>query len=413
MSNPNDDLVSAVSAQAHAFPESELRPEDLPPGLATRLDEASVIGLGEASHGTQEFFDLRFRLVRLLVQSFGVRAIGFEAGFDPMCRVGELVAAGEGEIRPAVEELGYRPFRTEPMLAILEWLQSYNASRPPEDRVRIYGFDTTVVEYASNGLRSFLERVDADVDESLFADLDTMTAGYDGEDERQAMLESARRAHSRLAPLFRDHEAAWVDATSRRAYEAASHRLHLVDVQLDAHERDREGRMALRDEAMAENAEWIQARTDGPIIVWGANGHLGRGRHVLEEWDVDVPSMGEWLAESYGDGYCSIGLETATGAVAAKDFSAGEVVDYPIPDPPAGSIPAVLGQVDDPVFWLRVDAGQDDPAIREWLRSEPRRHNIWGGHPEGDNPVRYSDCSRGEFDWLLFVRETTPLVHLD
>lgn len=413
MAGPNDDLRSSLSELAVPLPDAgELTASDLSDGLCARFDDATVVGLGEASHGTQEFFDLRLRLVRLLVEEFGVRAVGFEAPFDPLCRVDELVTAGEGDVRSLVAGMDiYRPFKTETMVDLFEWLQSFNASRPPADRVHVYGFDTTIIEAAANEIEPYLDRVGADVDASLRADLDTMTSGYDSDDERRALLESARRVHATLESMLDANEAAWVEATSRRAYEHVRHRLHLVGTQLEAHEGDRGERMALRDETMAENVEWIHERSTGPLVLWGHNGHLARGTRVFEEYEA--PAMGEWLADAYGDRYCPVGFELGGGEVAALDAGAGEVVEYPVPDPPSGSVPDVFGQVDEPLFHLSVEDLYDAPSTREWLRSEPRRHDIWGGTPDGDNPVNYNRRDLGGFDWVVFVRETSPLVHLD
>ena len=207
-----------------------------------------------------------------------------------------------------------------------------------------------------------------------------MTSGYGSDDERRAMLESARRMHATLKPILDANESAWVEADSRRADERVRHRPHLIEGQLEAPERDREGRMALRDKTMAENVEWIHDRSTGPVVLWGANGHLNRGRHVLDEWDVDVQSMGKWLADSYGESYCPIGFDTGAGTVAAEDFAAGEITAYSIPDSPSGSILNVFGQVDEPQFYVSVDDLHDESTIQEWLRTRPRRHvSICGG----------------------------------
>jgi erythromycin esterase len=417
MAESEDDHVASLSKLAVPFPDtSDLTATDLPERCRSRLDDAAVVGLGASSHGTQEFFELRCRLTQLLVAEFGVRAIGFEAEFDPLCRVDDLIATGEGDIRSLVSEIDlYRPIQTETMVDLFEWLQSFNASRPPEDRVHIYGFDMTVIEQATTGLRSYLEGVGADVETSVLAALDTTTAGYGSDDERQALLESAQRVHSALNPMLDENETAWVEAESRQAYEHARHRLHLVDRQLEAHERDHGGRMALRDETMAENVEWIHHRSTSPVVIWGHNGHLNRGRHVLNGagWDVDVQSMGEWLANSHGETYCPVGFELGGGRVAALDGETGDVVDYPVPDPPSGSIPDVFRQVDDLQFYVSVDDLYDDSSTQDWLRTRPRRHDIWGGHPNGNDPVHYRPSDLDEFDWVVFVRETSPLVHLN
>jgi erythromycin esterase len=416
MPEPNGDLISSVSELAVPFPNGggDLAQKDLSDGLRSQFADATVIGLGEASHGTQEFFDLRFRLIRLLVEEFGVRAIGFEAPFDPLHRVDDLVVAGEGDIRSLITESDiYRPMKSETIVDLFEWLQSFNASRVPEDRVHVYGFDMTVIEAVTNEIGPYLDRVGADIDSSLHEDLDIAMSGYSSDDERQALLESAQQVLATLEPILDANESAWVDATSRRAYEHIRHRLHLIDHQIEAHERDHERRMALRDRTMAENVEWIHDCSIGPVVIWGANGHLNRGRHILDGagWDVNVQSMGEWLAKAFGEAYCPVGLELGGGRVAALDAKTGEIVDYSIPDPPSGSVPDVFRQVDHPLFYLSVDDLSDDTTTREWLRKRPQRHAIWGGHPEGDNPVHYQPSDLEEFDWLFFVRETSPLLH--
>lgn len=415
MSDPNEDLVSSLSEFAVPYPDTDkLTTMDLPDGFRSRLDDAAVIGLGEASHGTQEFSELRFHLIRLLVEEFGVQAVAFEAPFHQFSQIDERVTAGTGDIRSVLTGMdGYRPMRTVPIANLFEWIQSVNAERPAEDHVHVYGFDTTIIADAAIGIEPYLDRVGADIGASLRDDLETMRAGYDSEDERQALLESARRVYSTVPPMLDANESAWVEADSRRAYERVRHRLNLIEVQIEAHKRDPEGRHALRDETMAKNVEGIHDRSTGPVVIWGANTHLGRGRHILDEWDVDIPAMGKWLADSYGDRYCPVAFETGAGRVAAKDFAAGAVEEYPIPDPPSMSIPAVFREVEEPVFAVSVEGLYDDSSIREWLQTQPRRHNIWGGTPDGDNPVKYIPSDLSEFDWLVFVRETSPLVHLD
>ena len=412
---PPEDLVASLSELAVPLPETgALTPRDLPEGLRSRLEAASVVGLGESSHGTQEFYDLRARLTRLLVEAFGVRAVGFEAPFHPFCRIDDRVAAGSGEVRPILAGLdGYRPMRAEPLAELFEWLRSFNASRPAGDRVRVYGYDMTVIRDAAVGIEPYLDAVGADVDPSLREALGRMTAGYDSEEERRAVLAATRAATESLEPMVEANEAAWVEAESRREYERVRHRLDLLEGQLEAHARDHEGRMALRDRTMADTVEWIAGRSTGPVALWGHNGHLNRARHVLEEWDVDVPSMGEQLDAALGEGYCPVGLETGGGRVAATDFAAGETAEYPIPDPPSGSVPAVLGQVDGPLFCLSTEALYADPTVREWLGTGPRRHDIWGGKPDGGSPVNYLVSELTTFDWLVFVRDSSPLAHLD
>jgi erythromycin esterase len=271
----------------------------------------------------------------------------------------------------------------------------------------------TYIQRAVIGIEPYLERVGADIDSSLREKFNTLRAGWEAEKDLQPMLDTTRKALSTLQPMVDAHESAWVEASSRGAYDEVKHRLHLMEAQLDAHERDFEGQMALRDRTMAKNVEWIHERSKGPVVLLGHNGHLNRGRHTLEEWDVDVPSMGEWLTETYGDAYCPVGLGLGGGAVAAMDGTIEERVEYPVPDPPSGSIPDALRQVNEPLLYLSVEDLHDNPVVREWLQTQPLRHTIWGGHPDGDAPVRYRASDLSEFDGFLFVSETSRTIPLN
>ncbi|AUV82591.1 hypothetical protein C2R22_13855 [Salinigranum rubrum] len=104
-----------------------------------------------------------------------------------------------------------------------------------------------------------------------------------------------------------------------------------------------------------------------------------------------------------------VGLELGGGVVAALDGETRDIVEYPIPSPPPGSIPDVFRRVDDPLFSVSVDELYDAPSVREWLRTQPQRHDIWGGHPDGDSPVHYRSSDLSGFDWVVFVDETSPL----
>lgn len=113
----------------------------------------------------------------------------------------------------------------------------------------------TVIEYATNGLRSDLERVGADVDESLFADLDTMTTGYGSDDEREALLESARWVHLTLEPMLDANESTWVEADSRQAYEHVLHRHGAADAVRLTRGRSFEALSAI--ETLSSRSEWM------------------------------------------------------------------------------------------------------------------------------------------------------------
>ena len=109
MSDPNEDLVSSLSELTVPYSNTDkLTTMDLPDGFRSRLNDAEVIGLGGASHGTQEFYELRSHLIRLLVKEFEIQAVAFEAPFHQFSQIDERVTAGTGDIRPVLTEMDGR-----------------------------------------------------------------------------------------------------------------------------------------------------------------------------------------------------------------------------------------------------------------------------------------------------------------
>lgn len=113
-------------------------------GLAAILQlaaGATILGLGESTHGTAEFFQLKARLIRLLVERAGVRTIAFEASWERAAAVDRFLTNGEGDPRAVVQGLGFWTWSTEEVAALVEWMRQFNLGRPGTDQVRFAGFD--------------------------------------------------------------------------------------------------------------------------------------------------------------------------------------------------------------------------------------------------------------------------------
>jgi erythromycin esterase len=103
---------------------------DLQPSGDT-LASAKVVGLGEATHGTREFFQLKHRILRYLVVEQGVRTFAWESGFAMSRALDDYVRRGAGDAKTALSTGGYGVWQTEAVLAMVEWLGSYLASAEP------------------------------------------------------------------------------------------------------------------------------------------------------------------------------------------------------------------------------------------------------------------------------------------
>src|SRR5262245_33173649 len=113
---------------------------DLEP-LKEVLKDVQVVGLGESTHGTREFFQFKRRIVQFLVTTLGFTAIAIESAASDMEPLNDYVVHGRGSLADAVAAQGYIAYDNDDFVALMAWLREHNRALPVEQRVRVFGVD--------------------------------------------------------------------------------------------------------------------------------------------------------------------------------------------------------------------------------------------------------------------------------
>lgn len=426
-----DYAIGLASTDPDAAP-----PPEVHDALASLFGGARVVGLGEATHGTREFFRLRHRLLRHLVTDHGARTLCLEAALSTGTALDEYVAHGEGDPREALAEDPFWIWETESVLALVEWLREYNADRPPADRVRVHGVDVQYAGGAVAGLEEFLAAVDPAFLDRVSEDLtradDDGVAPHRDDDPRPRIAAAERvvpRVEKRLAERRDEYAAAsseWACALARRQCRtlaaAAEYRAAMADrSDGDASTAEIERCLRVRDRAMADGVDWAADRSDGPVVVWAHDAHLNRVEQRRRSGDAAATSMGGFLADRHGDDYRAVGFAFGRGSFQAMGPVApgGDDPEYALREwtvsgPPADTLEAALAAVGDPVALYDLRSARTDDRLAEWL-STPRRHRSVGATYDPTAPDRYLveyDYATA-FDAVCFVAETSRSRPLD
>ncbi|HZJ09880.1 MAG TPA: erythromycin esterase family protein [Trueperaceae bacterium] len=320
------------------------------------------MALGEATHGAHEFFELKHRIIRYLVESHGFTVIAFEANMPESRAVDEYISGGPGD---AAEALGglFQVWNTREVLGLVEWLRQHNASATVP--VEFHGFDIQSSGAAARVVLDFLEHFDADF---------LATA----QDLYQPALELGREPNAsrflRLAPsLLRggrvvlDHLSAGRKAYAANAPETETEwavRNALLVVQMGEHAYDN---LNSRDRSMADNVLWLLERDpDARIILWAHNIHVTEARDV--GYGVET-RMGARLAAAIGDSYRSIGFVFAQGN-RALDSSPRTPTEHALPVAPT-TLGGQFHEVGEPLFFLDLGRLGDSPG-GAWLKVKQR-----------------------------------------
>ncbi len=425
-----DGLRDATTPLATTDPEADADADALAT-VCDRLADAAVVGLGEATHGTREFFELKHRIVRRLVVDEGVRAVALETGLPETMALHDYVVHGEGDPREALAGAGVECWTVRPVLSMVEWLRGFNAGRPPDDRVAIYGVGATHTSGAVRRLREHFEAVDPDVLDDLGADLALVDDDHDSPpvDDVTEWVAAAERVVSTLRAHLTDRRPRHLAATSERARTLAlryvtviERALRKVDA-LGCFEREAPAEYGRSEylrtirtagfpgRTMADNVAWVRDRADADtLVVWAHDAHLNRTAFSFPTGTATAPNLGAHLAERHGEDYYALGFSFGRGSFQAVSRADGEAglrehrLDGPLP----GTVDAVLDGLDEPLAVVDLRVARDDDRTADWL-SEPRRGFRTGWSYDPDAPEDHlAEYIYGDaFDGLCFVAETT------
>jgi erythromycin esterase-like protein len=400
--------------------------------LLELIGDAQVVLLGEASHGTHEFYRERARISQRLIEEEGFAAVAVEADWPDAYRVNRWIR-GVGEDRTPLDALGgFERFprwmwRNRDVLAFVSWLQQHNRSRPDERQVGFYGLDLYSLFASMQEVIGFLEKVDPEAAAraryryscfDAFGE-DTQAYGYAAEfgvtrsceDQAvQQLIELQRRAAD-LAQRDRrisDDELFQAEQNARLVKNAEQYYRTMF--------RGRVESWNLRDRHMADTLEaliahlgrkWGRAR----VVVWEHNSHIGDARATamgeMGEWNV-----GQLARERFGDQAVLIGFTTYRGTVtAASDWDAPVERKRVRPGMPE-SFEALFHTVGAADFLLAL---RDDARLTEAL-SDSRLERAIGViyRPESERVSHYFEARLPQqFDAVIHFDETRAVEPLD
>jgi erythromycin esterase len=396
---------------------------DLDP-LLERVGDARVVMLGEASHGTSEYYTWRDRISRRLIEEAGFSFIAVEGDWPDCYRINRFVRgmadAGEsaGAVLHAFDRWPTWMWANREVEALVDWLRQRNDGEAPERRAGFYGLDVYSLWDSMRAVVGYLDRVDPaaaararraygcfdpyehDVQEYAMA---TAVVPTSCEDEALRTLRELRR---NAAQYREDGREGYFDA-EQNALVARNAELYYRTMI-----RGGPDSWNVRDGHMMETLERLLAH-HGPharAIVWEHNTHIGDAR-ATDMARAGMVNLGQLGRERLGDrDVVLLGFAGYEGAVIAGRAWDAPMEQMPVPPARDGSWEDVLQQALARDALLLTDALHEvDAAIR------PRGHRAIGVvyHPERERTGNYvPTLLPSRYDALVFLQRTHALAPL-
>jgi erythromycin esterase-like protein len=305
--------------------------------LLDAIGERRIVLLGEASHGTHEFYQQRAEITKRLIAEKGFHAVAVEADWPDAQRVNRYVQL-RGSDQDAVDALAdFKRYpawmwRNADVLDFIGWLREYNDEHRTEDPAGFYGLDLYSLHSSIAAVLAYLRNVDPSAAERArqrYACFEhfgedpqayghAAAAGLDGcEDEVAAqLLELRQRAfdYARRDGRAAEDEFFSAEQNARLAANAEAYYRSMY--------RGRASSWNLRDQHMTDTLEaldtYISKRAGGAkIVVWAHNSHLGDAR-ATEMGQQGEHNVGQLARERWGNDTFLVGFTTFAGSVTAS-----------------------------------------------------------------------------------------------
>ncbi|WP_328966868.1 erythromycin esterase family protein [Streptomyces sp. NBC_00239] len=365
------EALRALERAAHPLRSTEPggRTADLR-ALAAMIGDAKVVGLGEATHGSHEFFAMKERVFRHLVEGEGFTTFALEMSWTAGLRIDEYLQGGAGDARRIAQEtLIGSPWEREEFVSLIAWMRRHN-DRHPGRKVHFMGNDVgaprlgddifdRVVSYVRASRPQDLARL-----ESLYAGLRPLddAFGYLRRPlaERRGNATTAQRAYDLVAAhKGGDESGAWAEQHARNiAQTFAFLALDLSDPEsVSAAEH-------LRDRVMADNTAWWHHRTGDKVLLSAHNGHVG---YLATDPFMYPTTQGAFLRNALGRGYAAIGFTFNRGSFLTATALGGAWGEVTVPAATPDMQEHTLDRVRDRDYYL--DLRTLPAAGRNWLNT--------------------------------------------
>ncbi len=422
------DALSIVREQAHSLKGDPSQYDALIEGIG----DARVVLLGEATHGTHEFYRERAFITRRLITEKGFSAVAVEADWPDAYRINRYVrgTGGDEDAVQALSDFGRFPtwmWRNADVLDFIGWLRTHNDALPADKRAGFYGLDLYSLRASMQAVLRYLDKVDPDASRRArgrYGCFDQFgeemqeygyaaSFGLHPSCEREVVTQLLELHRQRAEYASRDGRVAadeyfYAEQNARLVRNAEEYYRTMF--------RGRDESWNLRDRHMVDTLVELRrflsrTRQDARVVVWAHNSHLGDAR-ATEMGERGELNVGQLVREHDGANAVLVGFTTYTGTVTAASEWDGPAHRKHVRPALAGSYERLFHDVQMPRFMLPLRTDLEVSSVLAAPRLERAIGVLY--LPETERASHYFHARLSDqFDFVLHFDETRALEPLE
>lgn len=370
------------------------------------FENAKIFGFGEATHHGKEFFDIKAKFFKYLVETQHIKVFIIEDSYPSEAGINEWISGGKGNVETIANNFGIVPWYCKEIVNLLEWMRSYNLNKTKDEQIQFYGMDIQNVKGINQEIRDLVKNYNIPISEELLLVADMCV-------DRKVEYNKSNDWADIQIPKLNEIENILVDFQkgvkddSNAEFNVAIRALHYLKkytYYVQNHfSQD-------RDLKMFENVKWIieNKSKNGKAFIWAHNEHVNN-KGFANYTNRNIYNLGRHLKEYYKDDYYSVGFDFGKGTLGGYVFSENErarwntyLLNQPFPDTYA----ATFIDVKDDIFFIDMKkALHNNPTDFFKNKNKQLILGASGYNPNQNNlfTKKFSEM----YDGLIFIKNIT------
>ena len=383
-------ICTQCTSTNNAFPDIKSLCQSIGPS-------SSIVGLGESTHGTNEFTTYRSEIVKDLVENYSYRIFILEAEYIICKKINNYILSGDGDSKALLKEINIWPWKNTGFLELINWMREYNIAHP-SDPVHFFGMDIQFQKnYATMSSNGYYNNYPELIEGFSHASRDSILSYYpimgklildihDNSEEPSVKIKQLET----LSEQILNETPSNIDLRFQYFILARIYQYANIEPK----------DLNYRDKNMAKMVDLIHQKLNKKAIIWAHNDHIRR--YGLSTSDF-IP-VGEYLSKLYKKDYSVIGFDFKEGSFLAN--SKDQVDLY--------KRRAFVYKSFTETIAAKLNFQTNDYIITDCssIKSEAFINCIGATYvndpPEGDRYITPIH-NNAEFDYIVHIKTSTPL----
>jgi erythromycin esterase len=374
--------------------------------IPQKFADAKIFGFGETTHQGKEFFDIKAKFFKYLVENQGVKVFIMEDSYNSEAGINEWISGGKGDAKTITKNFNIGFWYCEEVVNLLEWMRSYNLNKPKDEQIRFYGMDIQVVKNINKEIRDLVINYNITISEELLLTVDKCV------EKKVEYMKSNNWADTQIPKLI-EVENVLVDYKKNiknensiefnSAIRALNYLIKYTYYVQNNYSQD-------RDLKMFENVKWIveNISKNGKAFIWAHNEHINN-KGFGNYGNRNIYNLGRHLKEYYKNDYYSVGFDFGKGTLAGYFSNKDEKPTWKkieLNEPLAKTYAKTLIEAKDEIYFIDMSIALNGNSSN-FFKKKTKQIVAGGG---GFNPKNNNLCKKKfseMYDGLIFIKNIT------